>query len=96
MPTYVTEWYLLPQSAAHPLRAIERPAPLYLSFCVFILFYFLLAYLLTYSMQQKLTVSQLVKKFPAFYGTWRFITKLTSARHLPLSGALLYFLKLEK
>ena len=30
---------------------------------------------------------QLVKKFPAFYGTRRFITALTSARHLPLSWA---------
>jgi hypothetical protein len=30
---------------------------------------------------------QLVKKFPAFYGTWRFLTALTSARHLSLSWA---------
>jgi hypothetical protein len=29
----------------------------------------------------KLTGLQLVKKFPAFYGTRRFITALTSARH---------------
>ena len=28
---------------------------------------------------------QLVKKFPAFYGTRRFITTFTSARHLSLS-----------
>jgi hypothetical protein len=28
---------------------------------------------------------QLVKKFPAFYGTRRFITASTSARHLSLS-----------
>ena len=34
---------------------------------------------------QKLTGLQLVKKFPAFYGTWRFITTFTSARHLSLS-----------
>ena len=33
----------------------------------------------------KLTGLQLVKKFPAFYGTRRFITALTSARHLSLS-----------
>jgi len=33
---------------------------------------------------QKLTDSQLVK-FPTFYGTRRFITVLTSARHLSLS-----------
>jgi hypothetical protein len=34
---------------------------------------------------QKLTGSQLVKKFPTFYGTRRFITAFTSARHLSLS-----------
>ena len=41
----------------------------------------------TYSMEQileKLTGFQLVKKFPAFYGTRRFITTFTSARHLSL------------
>ena len=36
---------------------------------------------------EKLTGSQLVKKFPAFYGTRRFITIFTSAHHLSLSGA---------
>ena len=36
---------------------------------------------------EKLTGFQLVKKFPAFYGTWRFITTFTSARHLSLSWA---------
>jgi hypothetical protein len=45
----------------------------------------------TNSMEQrpleKLTVSQLVKKFPAFYGTRRFITAFTRARHLSLSQA---------
>ena len=35
----------------------------------------------------KLTGPQLVKKFPSFYGTWRFITAFTSARHLSLSRA---------
>jgi hypothetical protein len=34
---------------------------------------------------EKLTVSQLVKNFPAFYGTRRFIITFTSARHLSLS-----------
>jgi len=34
---------------------------------------------------EKLTGLQLVKKFHAFYGTRRFITALTSARHLSLS-----------
>ena len=34
---------------------------------------------------EKLTGFQLVKKFPTFYGTWRFITAFTSACHLSLS-----------
>jgi len=34
---------------------------------------------------EKLTGSKLVKKFPSFYGTRRFITAFTSARHLSLS-----------
>ena len=36
---------------------------------------------------EKLTGSQLVKKFPAFHGARRFITALTSVRHLSLSWA---------
>ena len=36
---------------------------------------------------EKLTGLQLVKKIPAFYGTRRFITALTSVRHLSLSWA---------
>ena len=36
---------------------------------------------------EKLTGLQLFKKFPAFHGTRRFITALTSVRHLSLSWA---------
>jgi len=36
---------------------------------------------------EKLTDFQPVKKFPAFYGSRRFITQLTSSRHLSLSWA---------
>ena len=36
---------------------------------------------------EKLTVSQLVKKFPEFYATIMFITAFTTARHLSLSWA---------
>jgi len=36
---------------------------------------------------EKLTGPQLVKQFPAFYGTRRFITKFTSTRQLSLSWA---------
>jgi len=34
---------------------------------------------------EKLTGSQLLKKFPAFYGTRRFINAFINARHLSLS-----------
>jgi len=33
---------------------------------------------------ENLRGSQLVKKFPAFYGTLRFITAFTRARHMSL------------
>ena len=36
---------------------------------------------------EKLTGSQLVKKFPAFYGNRRFITTFTRVRHTSLSWA---------
>ena len=51
---------------------------------------YLLTYLLTPWCRvflEKLTGLQLVKKFPAFHGTRRFITALTSVRHLYLSWA---------
>ena len=53
-----------------------------------------ISYLLTYLLTpwcrvllEKLTGLQLVQKFPAFHGTRRFITALTSARQLSLSWA---------
>jgi hypothetical protein len=54
--------------------------------CLFVI----LTYLLTpwsRVVLEKLTGLQLVKKFPAFYGTRRFITAFTSVRHLSLSLA---------
>jgi len=36
---------------------------------------------------EKLTVPQLVNKFPSFYGTRKFITVFTTVRHLSLSWA---------
>jgi len=54
----------------------------------------LLTYLLTYLLTpwcrvllEKLTDLQVVKKLPALHGTRRFITALTSLRHLSLSWA---------
>jgi len=65
---------------------------------IFLLELYLLTYLLTYFLTylltpwcrvllKKLTGLQLVKKFPAFHGTPRFITALTSVRQLSLSWA---------
>ena len=58
------------------------------------LYFVLITYLLTYLLTpwckvllEKLTGLQLVKKFPAFHGTRRFITALTSVRHFSLSWA---------
>jgi len=58
------------------------------------LFTYLLSYLLTSLftpwsrvLLEKLTGFQLAKKFPAFYGTRKFITAVTSARHVSLSWA---------
>ena len=51
---------------------------------------YLLTYLLTSwcrVLLEKLICLQLVKKFPAFHRTRRFITALTSVRHLSLSWA---------
>jgi hypothetical protein len=51
---------------------------------------YLLIYLLTYSIEQSPSWEAnrfSVKKFPAFYGTRRFITAFTRARHLSLSWA---------
>ena len=52
--------------------------------------YYLLAYLLTpwcRVLLEKLTGLQLFKKIPTFHGTRKFITALTSVRHLSLSWA---------
>ena len=49
----------------------------------------LLTYLLTQwcrFLLEKLTGSQLVKNFPAFHGTRKFITALTNVRHFPILG----------
>ena len=62
---------------------------LFTSFLPYLLTY-LLPYLVTYSIGQileKLTGFQPVKKFPAFYGTRKFITAFTIGRHLSLSWA---------
>ena len=61
---------------------------------MFLILTYLHTYLLTYLLipwcrvlLEKLTGLQLVKKFPTFHGTRRFITALTTVRHLSLSWA---------
>jgi hypothetical protein len=59
-------------------------------FHVMLLHTYLITYLLTpwsTVLPEKLTGVQLVKKFPAFYGTRRLITAFTITRHLSLSLA---------
>jgi len=66
-------------SISYSLLLHAPPIPYYLP---------ILTYLLTpwcRVLLEKLTGLQLVMKFPAFYGTRRFITALTRARHLSLS-----------
>jgi len=46
-----------------------------------------LTYLMEQSPFEKLTGSQLVKKFPSLYGTQRFITMFTGTCHMYLSWA---------
>ena len=64
--------------------------------CLCLWFTYLLTYFISTVHLKKLTVSQLVKKFPAFYGTRRFITAFTSARHLSLSWSFAcgYYIKM--
>ena len=57
---------------------------------IHIIYIYYITYLLTpwcRVLLEKLTGLQLVKKFPAFLGTPRFITALISVRHLSLSWA---------
>jgi len=64
----------------YPQLAIQSPILIYL-----------LTYLLTSwsrVLLEKLTGLQLVKKFPAFYGTRRFNTALRSARHLSIQSPI--------
>ena len=74
------------QNHAFPISLVIE---IYIYIYIYILIY-LHTYLLTpwcRDLLDKLTGLQLVKKFPAFHGTRRFITALTSFRHLSLSWA---------
>ena len=80
--------YFLPKLSYPPLLMSSSLYFFVVSLCL--LNYILLTYLLTpwcRVLLEKLTGLQLVKKFPTFHGTRRFITALTSVRRLSLSWA---------
>ena len=69
---------------------IARVSTYFLTYSLPYLITHSLTYLLTpwsWVLLEKLTGSQLGKKFPTYYGTRRFITTFTSACHLSLSWA---------
>ena len=71
-----------------PARSSPRPTSHFLKIHLNIILPSKPGLLLTYSLVQSPSwEDKLVKKFPAFYGTRRFITALTSVRHLSLSWA---------
>jgi hypothetical protein len=47
----------------------------------------ILTYLRSWALLEKPPIVQLLKNFPAFYGTWRFIPMFTRALHWSLSSA---------
>jgi hypothetical protein len=84
----------------HGSWRVNLPLVSYLNLHLLIQLIYLLTYLLTYLVSylltyvrtpwsrllfEKLTSSQLVKKFPTFYGTRMFINTFTSVHHLSLS-----------
>jgi hypothetical protein len=78
---------ILPSTTGSPKRSISLSFP-HQNFSDSLTY--LLTYLLTSWCRvvlEKLTGLQLVKKFPAFHGIRRFITALTTVRHLSLSWA---------
>ena len=93
--------YFWRRSCLWPIRMLHDAQFVHPSFCFFLLLLAshntlgktrlnLLTYLLTpwcRVLLEKLIDLQPVKKFPAFHGTRRFITALTSVRHLSLSWA---------
>ena len=68
--------------ATFPTHLILLDSYIYIYVCVCVYIYILLHGAV---LREKLNCFQLVKKFHAFYGTRRFITAFTSARHLSLS-----------
>ena len=79
-------WYCPPEAAEKERKVGPSVSNLQVS----LYYHYIITYLLTpwsRVLLEKLASLQLVKNFPAFYGTRRFLTALTSARHLSLSWA---------
>jgi len=77
------QWFLLSQNGIQCISVVIY----LLTYLLTYLYTYLLTYLVTpwgRVLLEKVTDFQLVKKFPAFYGTRRFITHFTSASHLSL------------
>ena len=96
MKNVACSWYSsFPQ--VPPFDTLALSAQLFRTYPIFfcLLLQFRLTYLLTYLLTsprcrvllENLTGLQLVKKFPTFHGTRRFIITLTSVRQLSLSWA---------
>ena len=78
------------QKFAGMLTGCNKGTPAFFFYRTFQSLLVCVTYLLTpwwRALLEKLTGLQLVKKFPAFHGTRRFITALISDRHLSLSWA---------
>ena len=90
---YIILYYLLTPCST-VLDIILYYIILYYIILYYIILYYIILYYIIYLLTpfstvllEKLTGLQLVKKFPSSYGTRRFITSFTSARHLSLSWA---------
>jgi len=83
----ISSYHIIKVSCAFRAQLLTLNS-LLLKFLILKMLLYLLTYLLTQWSRyflERLTVSQLVKKFPAFYGTQTFITAFTSARDLSQS-----------
>jgi len=88
-----SSWFFFTRMLSSLVKFIKISLDVMLRAYIYIYIYIhIFAYLLTpwsRVLLENLTSFQLVKKFPTFYGTRRFITAFISARHLSLPWASL-------